>query len=194
MTERERPPHNTGPPSGHVTAGAQFVCFLNNQFASLCHSSFAGCCHYYVAAITTSSVRCGVCVTKHCPHFLFFFFFSSFTLRSYYSRVASIIGAGGLLFRADADKEVALPLLQLLTASCVTGNCHVLERVLWVLCLHTIIIISDFSFQPSFLSSLPTIGRWFSRLYKNKCEYGEFVFKGSILHCYPGIYFSSQNL
>lgn len=107
---------------------------------SLCHSSFAGCCHYYVLG----AVRCGVvyvllrarvcvCVCyKHCPRFLFFFFFSSFTLLSYYSRVASIIGAGGLLFRADADKEVALPLLQLLTASCVTGNCHVLEPVLWV--------------------------------------------------------------
>lgn len=35
------------------------------------------------------------------------------------------------------------------------------------LCLHTIVLISDFSFQPSFLSSLPTVGRWFSHLYKN---------------------------
>lgn len=92
--------------------------------------------------------------------------------------VASIIGAGGLLFWADADKEVALPLLQLLTASCVTGNCHVLEPVLWVSCLRTTVIISDFSFQPSFfffvLMSLPTVGRWFSGFYKHKCERGEF--------------------
>lgn len=46
--------------------------------------------------------------------------------------MASIIGARGLLLRADAEKEVALPLLQLITASCVTGTRHVLEPALWV--------------------------------------------------------------
>lgn len=59
-------------------------------------------------------------------------FFPFFTQTSYYSRVGSIIGAGGLLFRAHDEEEVALPLLQLLRASCVTGNCHVSEPVAWV--------------------------------------------------------------
>lgn len=161
--------NNTGTPGGHVTTGAKFVCFLNSQCVSF-----------------MSLIVCGLLplVRPRCAQqnaaVVFFSFFSPLGSEELFFQRGLYNWRWWFVVEGDTDKEVALPLLQLLTASCVTGNCHVLELVLWVWCLHT--IFTSLIFFPFFFTFLiiifckRSVASIFSMyLFKNKEDEGEFV-------------------